>query len=49
MLIGRLSFWLCAILMACGQVPACAQLFLVAPLAATNAPASGLVALSWGE
>ncbi|MGD0261291.1 MAG: fibronectin type III domain-containing protein [Verrucomicrobiota bacterium] len=47
MLIGRLSFWWCAILMACGQVPACAQLFLVASPAATNAPASGLVALGW--
>jgi hypothetical protein len=48
MLFGRFSFWCCAVLMVCGHVRACAQLFLVAaPHFATNAPASGLVALGW--
>lgn len=49
MMIGRLSFWWCAVLMACGQLPACAQLFLVASPSATNGSASGFVALGWNS
>jgi hypothetical protein len=44
---GWLSLWWCAALMACVQIPARAQLFLVAQRPDTNAPAPDLVALGW--
>ena len=47
MLVGRLSFWLCAVLVAGGQLPCRAQLFLVAQQSYTNPPASSQVALGW--
>ena len=46
-LIGRLSFWLCAVLLGCGQVSSRAQLFLVAQRSGANFPDPGLVALGW--
>ena len=47
MLVRRLSFWLCVVLVACGQVTSRAQLFLAAQWSDTNTPAPGLVALGW--
>jgi hypothetical protein len=47
MLFGRLSLWLCAVPIVCGQVPSRAQLFLAAQPSGTNLPAPGLVALGW--
>jgi hypothetical protein len=46
-LIGRFSFWLCAVLLGCGQVASHAQLFLVAGRSGTNPPDPGMVALGW--
>jgi hypothetical protein len=43
LLFRRLNWFWCVVLLACGQVPVRAQLFL----AATNSPGPGLVALGW--
>jgi hypothetical protein len=47
MLLGRLSFGLCALWLALGQVQSRAQLFLVAERSATNSPDPGTLALAW--
>jgi hypothetical protein len=44
---ARLNWLCCAVLIACAQVQAHAQLFLVAGRSATNSPDPGLVALVW--
>jgi hypothetical protein len=44
---ARLNWLYCAVLIACGQVQARAQLFLVAGRSETNSPAPGVVALGW--
>ena len=47
MLSARLNWLCCAVLIACGQVQARAQLFLVADRSPNNSPEPGEVALGW--
>jgi hypothetical protein len=47
MLVGRLSSWICAVLITGGAVSLRAQILLPAQGSATSAPGAGLVALGW--